>query len=203
MKRSLALVALLVFGFSSASYAAVSRTRYSEGNATTAIAPDRVGRWDMGLFAAWAGNSDADDTGFFGANVAYGVTPWIALGLEAGWQEAEVEDGLGQDLGLVPIMADIIIRVPSVHETLVPYGVLGLGVIGAYVNNENNATANGDDVDDVSFGWKLGLGADWFINDHWIMNFEWAYYMSDPDLPRTAVSDVDFWTLGAGLKYIY
>lgn len=203
MKRSIALVALFVFSLVSASYAAPRRTTYSDTPATAA--PDRVGRWDMGLFADFAFNSDSDSTGFYGGTVAYGVTPWIALGVSAGWQEAEVDTDSDQDLGLVPIMADIIVRFPNVHATVVPYGVLGLGVIGAYVTDENGVgpTNNGDDSDDTAFGWKIGAGVDWFLNERWIMNFELAYYSADPDLTNTQVSDIDFWTLGAGIKYLY
>jgi opacity protein-like surface antigen len=133
------------------------------------------------------------------------VTPWIALGLEAGWQESEVSSASEQDLGLVPIMADIIVRFPNVHQTVVPYGVLGLGVVGAYVTDEDGVAPNndGDDTDDTTFGWKFGIGADWFLNERWIINFEWAYFSADPDLINTQATDLDFWTLGAGIKYVY
>lgn len=204
MKRSLALVALLVLGFSTTSFAALSRTTYSDRGTTSAIAPDRVGQWDMGLFAGYAFNSDSDDTGYFGANIAYGVTPWIALGMEAGWQESTLSSDEDNDLGLVPILADIIVRLPNVHSTIVPYGVLGLGVIGAYVTDDNGVAPNNDgqDVSDTSFGWKIGLGADWFMNENWILNFEWSYYSSSADLGRFDI-DPDFWTLGVGVKYVY
>lgn len=203
MKRAFAWLALPALLFTTASYAAPQRTTYND-RGFTAQAPDRVGQWDFGVFADFAFNGDSDDTGFFGASAAYGVTPWIALGLEAGWQESELSQDPDSDLGLVPIMADIIVRFPNTHQTIVPYGVLGLGVIGAYVADDNGVSPSndGDDVDDISFGWKIGIGADWFVNDKWIVNFEWAYYNSDPDLQRFD-ADVDFWTLGAGLKYVY
>ena len=75
----------------------------------------------------------AAHTGYVQANASYGVTPWIAIGVEAGWQESDIDGiptGIGQsaEVGIVPIMADIIVRVPEhpFHESLVPYGVLGL-----------------------------------------------------------------------------
>ena len=103
------------------------------------------------------------------------------------------------DLGVVPVLADIIIRIPTVHEAMVPYGVLGLGGAGVYVERDNQ-----DDVDDTAFAWKLGGGFDWFINTNWIFNFEFAYWDADVDLPGTeADNGYDWWTVGVSLKYVF
>ena len=170
------------------------------GASAYATAPDRVGHVEMGILGGGAFNDKADDTGYIQGNIDYGVTPWIALGVEGGWQEANLS--ATEDQGAAQMMFDIILRIPNhpFHEQLVPYGVLGLGAVWGYVDDNNN-----NDSDDSGFGWKLGAGLDWFINDNWAINFEFAYFGSDVDLPRSSAGNdaSDFWTLGAGLKYIF
>jgi opacity protein-like surface antigen len=165
-----------------------------------AMAPDRVQHVEIGVLGGGAFNDKADDTGYVQANIDYGVTPWIALGVEGGWQEANLS--ATEDQGAADLLFDFILRVPNhpFHEQLVPYGVLGLGAVWGYVDN-----SGADDSEDSSFGWKLGGGVDWFINDNWAVNFEVAYIGSSIDLPRTTAGNdaSDFWTVGAGLKYIF
>ena len=197
-KRFLGLTLALLLGLSVNAHAAM----HTGGGI---MAPDRVGRVDWGVGIAAAFNDTADDAAFISTSIAYGVTPYVALGVEAGWQET---DGAASDetVGWVPILFDIIVRVPTVHESLVPYGILGLGLAGVYVTDDNGSgpTNNGDDSDDTGFAWKLGAGLDYFINSNWIFNFEFAYWGVDVDLPRTSVgSSADFWTLGVALKYLF
>ena len=193
-------------GLTLAMFLALSVNAHAAMHADGAVlAPDRVGHVDWGIGIAGAFNDTADDTYFVSTSIAYGVTPYIALGVEAGWQES---DGAASDetVGWVPILADIIVRVPTIHESLVPYGILGLGVGGVYVTDDNGSgpTNNGDDSDDTGFAWKLGAGVDYFINPNWIFNFEFAYWDIDVDLPRTSVGDaVSFWTVGVALKYLF
>ncbi len=175
--------------------------------ATAFAAPDRVNHVDVGLNGAWTSNDhNMDDSGLVGATVSYGVTPYVALGIESSWQEASGAFG-AEDIGAATILGDIILRAPQVHESLVPYGVLGLGYLGAYVTDESGdaATDNGDDVDDGGFAWKLGGGADWFINPNWIANVEISYTDSDPDLPGSSQGSngVSYWAFGGGLKYAF
>ena len=161
------------------------------------LAPDRVGKWDLGLGIAAGMNDSVDDAAFFYGQISYGVTPYIGLGVEAGWQEAD--GATGESIGVVPVMADIIIRVPTVSEAIVPYGILGLGGAGVYATLDNR-----DDKDDTAFAWKLGAGADYFINQNWIFNFEFAYWSADVNLPTTSVGDeFDWWTVGISLKYVF
>ena len=162
-----------------------------------ALAPDRVGHWDLGVGIAGSFNEGADDSSFVSVTTAYGVTPYLAIGVEGGWQEA---DGSSEEtVGYVPILADFILRIPTVHEAIVPYGVLGLGAAGVYVEKDN-----ADDSDDTGFAWKLGAGFDWFLNTNWLFNFEFAYWGIDVDLPRTSVgTDSSFWTIGVALKYLF
>ena len=175
-----------------------SANAWAGGNSDI-LAPDRVEKWDFGVGIAAGMNDGVDDAAFVSAALSYGVTPYIGLGIEAGWQEADGEDNIDTTVGVVPIMADIFLRIPTVHEKLVPYGVLGLGGAGVYVEQENR-----DDVDDTAFTWKLGAGADWFIDQNWIFNFELAYWSAGVDLPRTVITDdFDWWTVGISLKYVF
>jgi opacity protein-like surface antigen len=85
--------------------------------------------------------------------------------------------------------------------------VLGLGAIGNYVTDDDGSAPlnNGDDVDDTSFAWKLGVGFDWFLNPNWMATFEVAWFDGDTDLPRSGV-DGDagsFVTVAGGLKFAF
>jgi opacity protein-like surface antigen len=178
-----------------------------------AAAPDRVQHLEIGVLAGGAFNDASEDTGYVQANVAYGITPWIAIGVEGGWQESDTDlaplGGSSEELGIGLVLADIIVRIPNhpFHEQLVPYFVLGLGAGDAYVTNDSGTSnvRNGDDVDDMGFAWKLGGGLDWFINDNWAIYGEVAYVDVDADLPGTSVGSdsIDFWTVGAGLKFVF
>lgn len=163
-----------------------------------ALAPDRVGHWDLGVGVAASMNDDGvDDSYFISVNTAYGVTPYLAIGVEGGWQEADGD--AAETIGYVPILADFILRVPTVHEAIVPYGILGLGGAGVYVEKDN-----ADDSDDTGFAWKLGAGFDWILNTNWAFNLEFAYWSVDVDLPATSFgSDANFWTIGVGIKYLF
>ena len=186
------LLALLLM-FPLSAQAASHSMRYQDASNS---APDRVGRVDWGVDVAGAFNENVDDAVFLSTAIAYGVTPYIAVGVEAGWQEA---DGSSDEtVNFVPVLGDIIVRIPNIHESIVPYGVLGLGGAGVYVDN------SGTDPDDTGFAWKLGGGLDWFINSNWIFNFEFAYWSIDVSLPTTSIgNDATFWTLGVGLKYLF
>ncbi|HTL70065.1 MAG TPA: outer membrane beta-barrel protein [Candidatus Eisenbacteria bacterium] len=169
-------------------------------------APDRVGRPEIGILGGGAFNdSSVDDAGYIQAAWDWGVTPYIALGIEGGWQEGSGSFD-AEDVGSVSILGDIILRNPDWHDNLVPYFVLGLGVIGQYVTDEDGGapTNNGNDVDDTGFGVKVGGGLDWFINPNWVANFEVAWFGSDTDLPgSSAPGGVDYWTVGGGLKFVF
>lgn len=196
MKKNFSLMLLATALFvSSNAFAAYGNTYGTSRNEIQA--PDRVGKWDLGLGVAGGLNNEVDDGAFVYGQISYGVTPYIGLGVEAGWQEA---DGApGETIGVVPVMADIILRVPTVDKALVPYGILGLGGAGVYASLDNR-----DDVDDTAFAWKLGAGADYFINPNWIFNFEFAYWAAGVSLPATSVGDdFDWWTVGVSLKYVF
>jgi opacity protein-like surface antigen len=191
-KLSLGLFAVLGVLFSANAFAASGNGEF--------LAPTREGKWDWGIGIAGAMNdSGTDDSVFISTAVAYGVTPYIGLGVEAGWQEADSESATDRTVGVVPVLFDIILRLPTVHDQLVPYGVLGLGAAGVYVDTNDR-----DDVDDTAFTWKLGAGADWFIKPNWILNFEFAFWNAGVELPAGNLNDdFEWWTIGLSLKYVF
>src|SRR3989338_284429 len=88
---------------------------------TVYAAPDRTGKLDAGVNVSGAiqTDSDLDSTIYVGGTLAYGVSPWLALGVESGWMESGAELDLGNglkveagDLTGIPLFGDIIVRVP-------------------------------------------------------------------------------------------
>ncbi|MCG3176554.1 MAG: hypothetical protein MOGMAGMI_01512 [Candidatus Omnitrophica bacterium] len=184
MKKISVLAMVMMFGIS---------------GSALATAPDRVGKVDLGGYVAGAFNDNSiDDAAYVGLNMSYGVTPWIALGVEGGWQQGEHESEPGE-VGIANIMGDVILRWHIEGQEFVPYGVLGLGAASGYASIEDR-----DDRDDSAFAWKLGGGVDWFVNSNWALNFEASW--TDPgDLPSgsTANDDLDYVAVGGGIKYLF
>ncbi len=174
-------------------------------------APDRTGKFDMGVNVSGAIPDDdsVDGTAYVGGSLAYGVTNWLALGAEAGWAQFDESDaGITLEETAVPIMGDIILRVPM-ESQFQPYAIVGLGAI---VWNVDHNVPNLDVEVDTAFAAKFGGGFDWFINDNWILNFEGSYVTSDADLTArntvtgasvTVSGETDYWMVGGGLKYLF
>lgn len=165
---------------------------------------DRVGHVDLGIEGGGA-SVDAnglDDSGWVQSNISYGVMPWLALGVSAGW--TQTGNGADGDTGIAEVMGDIIVRWPN-HPwdpRLVPYGVVGLGGMWTYAEVEN-----AQDRNDSGFGWKIGAGLDWWFSSNWIINFEVAHHNSSDDLPvdhRPSNDDsIGFTTVTGGLKLVF
>ncbi len=181
-------------------------------SATAAFAvPDRTGKWDVGVNVSGAIPDDdtVDGTVYVGGSLAYGVTNWLALGFESGWMQFDENDsGIELEETAVPILGDIILRVPM-ESQIQPYGIVGLGAI---VWNVDDNVANVEADVDTAFAAKFGGGIDWFINDNWILNFEGSYVTSDADATvRNTVTgasisvdgETDYWMVGGGLKYLF
>jgi opacity protein-like surface antigen len=165
-------------------------------------APDRVGSIEYGVGLAGAFHDDnIDDAFHVQLNAAYGVFPWLGLGLEGGFHEADLEESTQSGyVGVGNLMFDVLLRWHRVDRPFVPYAVIGLGGAGAYLDQENQ-----DDTDDSSFAAKLGGGIDWFLDDHLILNFEVAYTFVDAEMANTitTVNDADYATVGGGVKYAF
>ena len=180
--------------------------------ATAAYAtPDRVGKIDIGFNVSGAipRDGDVDGAAYLGGSLAYGVTDWLALGVESGWVGfGESDSGINIDENAIPVFGDIILRVPT-QSAAKPYGLVGLGVIFWDVSsNISNVTV---DVD-TAFAAKFGGGVDWFVNDNWALNFEASYVVSSTDATArntttgasiSTSGDTDYWTVGGGLKYLF
>ena len=187
-------------------------------------APDRTGKTDIGLEVAGAMSTDADTNGgaYVGGNLSYGFSEWTALGVSFGGHAADIDDVtdsgvtiLGPDVSEFSLFGDLIIRVPTGESPFNPYGVVGLGVI--FWNIDDTTTNTGVSVAtdvDTALGIKLGGGVDYFVNDHWIANFNGAYIFNNADTTLTASAggvsiaatdkvDFDYWTIGGGLKYLF
>ena len=200
MKLGAGILALVILAAVSPAFA----EEWGDGIDSQTVALDRVGRWDWGVLGGGAFNGDFGDAGYIQTQLAYGLTPWIAVGAEAGYQENDGGDFNDENIGVVPVMADVIVRVPTLNKRVVPYGVAGIGAIGAWVKDEDGDAPdnNGDDVDDTTFGWKIGAGADWFFHPNYIAYIEAAYFQGYNDLEGSSVDDVGFGMFGAGIKYV-
>lgn len=161
---------------------------------------DRTGRNDFGIQVAGALDGDnVDDSLYLGAAFSHGVNPWLGLGIEGGWQETDFDITDDNDLSIVTVFGDIILRGHVPDWALQPYGVVGLGVLAAYTDTTS------DNDDEYAFAAKFGVGLDWFINANWILNFEVAYIATgaEIDAGTTDTSNLDQWRIGAGLKYAF
>ena len=192
---------------------------------TVSFAQDRTGKVDIGVNLSAVDPDNGDyDTGFYaGGTLAYGLSEWLALGIEAGHAEIEPDFGstssiTGGDISAIPLLADIILRLRT-NESLDLYGVVGLGVL--FVDSDDiSGTVSGVpfniDVDaDNAFAVKVGGGADWFLNEHWILNFEVSYVFAETDIDTTTnvaglslpiqLNDVelDYLQIGGGIKYVF
>ena len=169
-------------------------------------APDRVNALDWGLEGGFAltDGSGMDDAGYIQTNLSWGLTPWMAVGIEGGWWEANTSAANNESIGVGQILGDFILRAPNVHDQIVPYAVLGLGYAGVYMQNEPSTPAQeGADNDDGSFAWKLGGGIDWFLNSNWAVNFELAFNGNGATMPQASTENADFWNLVGGIKYVF
>ncbi len=175
-------------------------------------APDRAGKMDIGLNVSGVipDADEVDGTVYVGGTAAYGVTNWLALGVESGWAQFDESDsGIELEETAIPLLGDIIVRVPLEESPVQPYAIVGLGVI--FWDVDDNVANLEADVD-TAFAAKFGIGLDWFINSNWILNFEGSYLTSDADVTvrntTTGASvsgegQTDYWMIGGGLKYLF
>ena len=183
--------------------------------------PSRAGRWDTGVSLAGTlpTDSDTSNTGYYGANVSYGISDQLALGMSIGWQDALVkfrnQNGDRVEAGKLahmPIFADIIYRHFNEKSSLTPYGVLGLGALvshshGTGVLNDFNLESKSVD----SFAMKFGVGLDWAVTDQWLLYFEADYIFAASDVTvndkstggAVDSSDLDYWLIGGGIKSVF
>ena len=181
--------------------------------------PDRVGKTDAGFhIGGLAPNSNHLDSGaYYEGSVAYGLKDWFALGVETGYEDAGTHFMIGATdhnakISRIPIFADLIFRHPMADLNTVPYAVLGLGMLYTSIHGTGTLTSANLKLDvSNSLAMKFGLGADWFINDHWSLNFEASYVWTPADARIINLSNgstvdsanMDYWMIGAGAKYLF
>lgn len=168
---------------------------------------DRTHRFDTGVYLAGTNIESGDGAGgstWIGGSASYGLTPSSAFGFSGGYTSSSTDRG--NDLEVAAFMADMIVRFPGAKKDwnghrLVPYGVAGLGDIWRSVG-QPGGTKSGS-----ALGWKLGGGFDYFLSEHWAINFEIDFLSSFKGLSTHPDTDpenrLDLWTVGGGVKYIY
>ena len=181
--------------------------------------PDRVRKTDVGfqIGGLVPGDNHLDSGAYYEGSVAYGLSDWFALGLETSYEDSGTHFIIGitdhnAKLSRVPLFADLIFRHPMDDLNTVPYAVLGLGMLFTDVHGAGTLTAANLKLQaNDSFAMKFGLGADWFINEHWMFNVEGSYVWASADAKIINLSDgttvdsanMDYWMVGAGLKYLF
>ena len=164
-------------------------------------------------------SSDGAIEPYWGGNLSYGINDWSALGLSVGATnfKLKVDDNSGNKISAgkvfaYPIFADIIFRTSSLHESLVPYAVLGLGGIITHrdtIQDLSGGTLHVKSSND--FAAKLGLGLDWFYRSDWIFNLEFNYVYTGASVDVIKNSDglaltnenIDYWFIGLGTKHLF
>ena len=182
--------------------------------------PEQTQKWEAGLIIGGIQPSNADGSfaPYWGGNLCYGINEWSAMGLSVGGTDFRLstETAAGRKISAgkaqtFPIFVDIIFRANSLHESIAPYGVLGLG--GMVTRKLTN-----DDLSDgyhakVSSGFagKIGLGVDWLYSPDLIFNLEFNYVLSGAKLEiirngdslASINKDLDYWFIGLGVKHLF
>ena len=215
MKKLSFLALALCVGFStgvSAQDAGGRDVRVVEGDADSPA--NRVGPY--GVFSVnYALNYEGEN--FNGTNLetklGYDFNRNVAAELETGWLVFDADDG-NTDIGevhMVPLLINGVVKAPVLEDRLVPYGSAGFGVF-FFGFNEGDDIENTNieiDIDNAAVGFKVAVGADYWLNHNWAMNFETGYFfIPDPDVTvsngttfLSGDAEVDTWYVGGGFKY--
>ncbi|MDH3504907.1 MAG: porin family protein [Nitrospirota bacterium] len=73
-----------------------------------------------------------------------------------------------------------------------PYGLLGMGAMRA----EANLPGSSNDFDDTDFAFRVGVGLDSYMTEHWLVNVEISNVHPSGD-----VDDINYYSLGGGIQY--
>ena len=182
--------------------------------------PDRTGKTDVGFQVGGLlpSNGSLNDGVYYGGSVAYGVTDWFALGVETGYEDSQTHFVVGSTthnakISRIPLFVDLIFKYTKTADyNYIPYGVIGLGGLFTDIHGIGTLTSANLKLDvDNSIAVKFGLGVDWLINDHWMLNFEASYVWVDADAKVINLSggstvdsaNMDYWMIGGGAKYLF
>ncbi len=168
-----------------------------------AVLPDSGGDTTIG------GTPEADDAVVPEFDITYFFTPYIAAELilatsphDLTLKQAGADLDLGSTMILPPTLTLQYHFTPG--KALSPYVGAGINYTLPYAED------NGDDVNqleaDGSFGWALQAGADYWLNDHWGLNFDVKKIYVDVDASInggdiTGNVELDPWVIGTGVAY--
>jgi len=159
---------------------------------------------------------DFDAAAMYGGNIVYYFQRYLSLELSADYVKTDTEikgydvspENLGE-LKQVPIILNGRFHF-STNQKISPY--LSAGV-GYYLNDFDVAdSSSGDKVDtDDSFGFNLGGGIQFLLNEHFAIDLDLKYIWNKTDFeltcpgePTEEISiDLDNFYAGIGLKYYF
>lgn len=143
-------------------------------------------------------------------DLSYYFTDYVSAELIAATSQHSLSHSTAGDLGRTWVLPPTITIQyhPQPHEKFSPY--IGAGLNYSMFYGENAANGNGvTDLDvDGGVGYALQVGADYWLNEHWGMNFDVKklFLNIDADMriggaPVSANIDLDPWIVGAGVAY--
>jgi opacity protein-like surface antigen len=145
-------------------------------------------------------DGDFDDSWSTGVRGGYWFDPlpWIGVGGMVSYFEPDVEPdnvaGFGdQDIGVVPLTALLMLRIPLLmsdaapHGHIQPYLNIGPGAFFTFVDEHHD-----DDDDTVDVGVDLHAGVTWMFNSHFGMFTEYRFTHYGFDLERESRRSGDF-----------
>jgi outer membrane protein len=159
---------------------------------------------------------DFDNAAMYGGNLTYYIQRYLSLELSVDYVKTDTEI---KGSGLSPTNIGELKQVPiilngrfhfSTNQKISPYLSAG---IGYYLNDfDLSGTSADDEIDpDDSFGFNLGGGIQFLLNEHFAIDLDLKYIWNKADFelkapgdPTEEVSiDLDNFYAGIGLKYYF
>jgi len=183
-------------------------------------APVRTHQWEGMLNISGIGPQDDALSGaaYVGVAANYGLTDYLALGVQVGWAQVDVDLAVAQGanpakaarINYVPIYLNIMARTPDLHKFFVPYGMIGVGAAIIAIDKESGFSSSVNA--DSAAAFKIGGGFDYFLDwyPEWAINFDFSYHMIPKDVESVSSSgpvvddaNLDFWLFGVNIKYVF
>ena len=159
---------------------------------------------------------DFDNAAMYGGNLVYYIQRYFSLELSADYVKTDTElkgvDSSPTNIGelkQVPIILNGRFHF-STNQKISPYLSAG---IGYYLNDFDlsDSSAGGEICPDNSFGFNLGGGIQFLLNEHFAIDFDLKYIWNKADFelkapgdPTEEISiDLDNFYVGIGLKYYF
>ena len=159
---------------------------------------------------------DFDNAAMYGGNLVYYIQRYFSLELSADYVKTDTElkgvDSSPTNIGelkQVPIILNGRFHF-STNQKISPYLSAG---IGYYLNDfDLSDSSSGDEIcPDNSFGFNLGGGIQFLLNEHFAIDFDLKYIWNKADFelkapgdPTEEISiDLDNFYVGIGLKYYF